>query len=249
MALVVFCCVFSLFASALHTKDHSHSREQLDWKEYRIGDGVKFYEGAPGCSEFPRSIVCEYQKRTNLSNDVSTLMKVLSAFDAERPDDRTVVVHLRLGDGLCARYDTPCRGTRIDTPSCWDRDSDCWIDKSISRQYAYSKHWYSHILEEIPANYTHVVIVSDKYHWTRITDPRNGDFSVDDHYRERAEQFFAAGGYKIVPRQPKLPDEDFAFMCGAHVFIRGGGGLSELISQVVSQKGGKILTPMRNEGI
>ena len=243
-SLVVVFCVFCLFVPSLLEKDYSQPIEySLNWKEYRIGDGVKFYEGAPGCSEFPRSIVCEYQKRTSWPNDISTLVKVLDAFDTDRPHKRTVVVHLRLGDGLCARHDPACRGTKTDTPSCWDRDSDCWIDKSINRQYAFSKHWYSHILEKIPASYTQVAIVSDKLHWTRTADPRNGDFSVDEVYRQNIEKFFIAGGLKIVQRQTKLPDEDFAFMCGARLFIRGGGGLSELVSQVVLEKGGTVLTP------
>ena len=119
------------------------------WNEYRIGDGVALYPGAPACAEFPGSIVCAYHLETNQPNNISALVKVLDQRAKTRIDDDIAVVHVRLGDGLCAKVDEPCRGTKTGDPDCWNHDEDCWYDNTISRQYTYSKYWYESVISQL----------------------------------------------------------------------------------------------------
>ena len=39
------------------------------------------------------------------------------------------------------------------------------------------------------------------------------------------------------------PDDDFIYMCNSKTFIKSGGGFSQLISQIVKRKGGKVINP------
>ena len=212
------------------------------WNEYRIRDGVKFYPGAPSCEAFPDSIVCAYQQETHQSNNISALVKVLEHRSEIRMDTDVAFVHVRLGDGLCAKVDKPCRGARSGDPDCWNDDEDCWFDVNISRQYAYSKHWYKAIILQLQKLQIKImVIVGDKFHWTRTPDPRRGNFRVDEKYLDSMAHFFRERGFEVILHEPNLPDSDFMYLCSAHVFVRGGGGYRALVARVVENRGGIVI--------
>ena len=225
---------------------HSHN---ASWNQYRIGDGIARYPGAPGCEECPHSIVCQYTKETVAKNDIPALVRVLDRGNWCRPPCKTknlALLHLRLGDGLCAIHDEPCRGNRTDWPDCWNNDEDCWYDPgAATKQYAFSKDWYLSVMEEL--NLQHelqgIVIVSDKLHWTRTDDPRGGNFEVDDAYLNNVAAFFRTRFSHVELRSPGLPDDDFAFLCMAETFVSGGGGFSKLIAEVVKLRGGRVINP------
>ena len=232
-------------APALHS---SAPLQTNQWNDYRIGDGIAMYTGAPGCDRFPNSIVCEYQHETSEPNDITALIRVLQKQPLvdELPGEVVAFVHVRLGDGLCARHDFPCRGERIDEPDCWNDDRDCWFDKnSITKQYAYSKKWYSTVVEQLSLLHSikQVVILGDKHHWTRTVDPRDGDYTIDDKYLANMAKYFRRHGFLVQIREPSLPDEDFALLCSAKTFVQGGGGYSALIASVVEVRGGIVIKP------
>lgn len=218
------------------------------WNGYRIGDGIAFIADAPGCEQYPDSIVCSYRQKTNSPSDLSALNIVLESFYSKpgvvKASKRSIIVHARLGDGLCAQVDQLCRGSRLGIPDCWNHREDCWYDPgSASKFYAYSKEVYTALipkLKQLPRY--EVVIVADVHHWTRTKDPRK-DFKVDEKYIQNLANFFTELGFPVHRRNPDLPDKDFIFLCSATIFIQGGGGFSELVAAVVDKRGGTVLKP------
>ena len=234
------------------------SREDWNehWTKYRIGDGISRYPDTPGCEEFPNSVVCMYLSETDEANDIQTLVGVLDKATWLEPAldmNKIALVHVRLGDGLCAQIDPPCRGAKQTEPNCWEDDSDCWQDpNSETKQYAFSKMWYYPVLQELRDALEpdgRVLILGDKRHWTRSKDPRHGNFSVDEMYLENIAAFLGEeldiGTSQIEILDAGLPDEDFALLCSSKVFVQGGGGFSKLIAQVVIFRGGKVISPRR----
>jgi len=216
------------------------------WNVYRIGDGVAIYPGAPTCDTFPGSIVCAYQEETQEPNNISALVKVLDKRSKTRAGEGVAFVHVRLGDGLCAKNDDPCRGTESADPDCWNNDQDCWND---GIQYAYSKYWYDSTISLMKTlHIKRIVVVGDKFHWTRTPDPRLGDFSVDEAYLDHITHFFLDHGFGVAILAPDLPDSDFTYLCSARVFVRGGGGYSTLVANVVKTRGGVVIEPSTHLG-
>jgi hypothetical protein len=220
-----------------------------DWNNYRISDGISRGYGAVGCEHFPDSIVCSYENETSKANDIPALLRVLSKpqwHRAELPIG-TVVVHVRLGDGLCAQQDKSCRGDREGIPDCWNYDEDCFRNPySETKQYAYSKKWYIPVLNSLvllPEEVRRIIIIGDKRHWTRTPDPRNGNFSVDEAYLKNIENFWRTAFREVTTQVGKSPDEDFITMCSARIFVSGGGGYSALVAKIVRARGGTVFRP------
>jgi len=237
--------------SQLSSENESTAAETISWhwNDYRIGDGIARRPDAPGCGRFPGSIVCEYSKKTREPNDIGALIHVLDskAWNFAVADPYTVLVHVRLGDGLCAQIDEPCRGEARGTPDCWTNDSDCWYDEgSNTKQYAYSKHWYFQVLQDLQhTEAKRMVVLGEKRHWTRTPDPRNGNFSIDDAYLANLADFFRPNFPQVELREPKFPDEDFFFLSSAKFFVQGGGGFSDLVAQIVKSRGGVVFKPRK----
>ena len=87
--------------------------------------------------------------------------------------------------------------------------------------------------------------MNNKLHWTRTKDPRKGNISVDDSYVESLAGFLRTKFQHVIISEPQLPDEDFAMLCAAEVFVQGGGGFSSLVGEVVKRRGGTVIKPRR----
>jgi len=218
--------------------------ESTDWNEYRLGDVFKHRPDAMACELFPCSLACAYKQQSIRPSDLETLIETIDQYPVKKkPPTNAAVLHLRLGDGLCAKNDTKCRSSGPG-PSCWLRDQDCWIDydNGILR-YTYSEHWYESVVSSL-APYKLIVLVSDDNHWTRtLPDPRGKDRSIGNTYREMAKAFFRKHGFDVVEHETSLPDDDFTFMTAAPVFVRGGGGYSGLVASIVEARGGIVIEP------
>lgn len=228
----------------------SSSDDAIAWNEYRLADAIAKFSDAPGCEKYPDSIVCAYEKETAAPNDITILARILErrAKPSLALDERTVLVHLRLGDGLCARVDERCRGSRNSVPDCWNHDADCWSDpNSITKQYAYSRDWYVSVLQRLSELQIveRILLIGDKRHWTRTLDPRGGNYTVDDSYIENAASFFREAFPCVRILVSGNPDEDFALLSSAKYFVQGGGGFSALIAQIVKARGGTVIKPFR----
>ena len=235
----------NVFSNTFCNRTKAQDKEISSWNDYRIGDGIAFQYGAPGCERYPKSIVCDYTRETKEPNDISSLIHVLGKY-SEQLGDGLAALHVRLGDGLCAQIDPTCREDMKTIPDCWNDDGDCWSDpSSVTKQYAYSRLWYESVVFDLKmTNVSALVIVGDKYHWTRTPDPRKGDYSVDDSYLSKLSSFFVSHGFEVCVKEGEPPDTDFALLCSARVFVQGGGGYSALVAEVVRQRGGVVLTPM-----
>ena len=217
------------------------------WDGYRLSDAIHQFADDDQCEEHSDSIICLYRSRTDAVADMSVLAPILGSFSRKDvPGYASAVLHARLGDGLCQRYDYICRGNRTDIPNCWEHDEDCWFDAQIPRRYTFSRVWYDAVPDKLREyGVKEIVIVGDPRHWTRTPDLRRGDYSVDTAYVWSIVKFFQKFQFSVRVRQPGTPDEDFAYMCSAKVFIQGGGGLSALVSEVVRYQNGFVIVPNR----
>jgi len=249
------------------------TNQSFDWNDYRIGDGLKktcnkqSYDPMckeNACKRWPNSVVCAYWKRTNQILNITVLADIVRQWNTTRRIDNTkgicmniIVVHLRLGDALCGRYDlgswhgTRCKGSDIGTdnaliPSCWEHESDCMVSSS-GALYAYTKDYYEPVivdLLEAVGNRTKVVVVADPTHWTRNKDMRNGNYSIDYAYRDNVISFFRSKGFDDINlHRTSTPDDDFVYMCNTCNFVQGGGGFSKLIASVVTFNGRRVFKP------
>lgn len=219
---------------------------------YRVGDGVAQREDAPGCETYPDSLVCAYKRATRVPNHLPTLLRVIeqrALYSDHTPlGSNVVAVHLRLGDGLCAKRDPPCRGARTSTPDCWRYDNDCWYDEnSRTKQYAYSRKWYTHMVQDLKElskrlGSLDMLIFANKMHWTRTPDPRL-NYDVDDAYIASFSGFFRQYGLNVTVHNSGTPDDDFLQLCTSTYFVQGGGGFSALIASVVRARGGEVFVP------
>ena len=214
------------------------------WNEYRIGDIVALRSDAPGCELYPKSIGCEYTRETEEPNDIAALKRVLDNH-SQQLGYNLAALHVRIGDGLCAQIDDSCRGMTRTKPDCWNDDRDCFTNiHSNTKQYAYSRRWYETVVSELKTTrVSRIVIVGDKYHWTRTPDPRNGNYRVDEEYLGNVAHFFRTRGFEVCVKDTEVPDVDFALLCSARVFIQGGGGYSALVAEIVKQRGGLVIRP------
>ena len=240
-----------------------------DWNGYRIGDGIKFTYLPKKCSDpsWSWTLVCLYQNRTEERNNIDILLETLGEQQTiirreqpllELPKTDQVIMHLRLGDGLCGdeRWDhvsfcgeqRPTNAGRF--RNCWEHDYDCFFYNG--NRYAYSQRWYdtiasdlASVASEISSN---ISIVSDARHWTRGPDRRKGNYSVDNKYRQEIASFlrgldFTSIEFRNNEETHNSPDQDFAYLCSAKVFVPGGGGYSRLAAQVVERRGGMVIKP------
>ena len=230
------------------------------WNGYRLADGVKGYDRKISnkhdvCKRWPGSILCEYLKRTEQKKDISTLADIVRHWDIsgwgdlDKPSANTTVMHLRLGDGLCGRYDQArlnCRTVNPGNRSCWDNDTDCFKSTN-GLLYAYPKEYYEPVAQDLLkflGNKTRIIVVADPSHWGRNKDMRNGDYSIDYAYRDNVVSFFRSKGFVTQVRQHSgRPDDDFIYMSSAQNFVRGGGAFSTYIAEVVTANGGRVFEP------
>ena len=249
-ALSTLCVILAVVRSLGADSSRLNRDESNFWNAYRIGDGIAKQHDAPSCGQYPNSIVCSYHQKTEVANDMEALIDVLSEFEKKssfrKVPQHAVVVHVRLGDGLCTRYDPKCQRESTDIPNCWERHKDCWYDpNSETKYYAYPKEWYEGVVSELRKSHYggKAIIVADKKHWTRSIDPRNGDFSVDEAYIESLAEFLRLHDFEVYVRQPNSPDQDFLYLCSANTFVQGGGGFSKLVASVVRKRGGTVHSP------
>ena len=245
------------------------------WNWYRIGDGIKQMPKTAGCETYPDSILCDYLKQTDKKYNMRVLKNVVEARTRARlqhqensldsnpdvarsagiiPERDAIVVHLRLGDGLCAQEDPHedaghCVRKDLvrDGPrDCWHNAGDCFKEAN----YAHPQEWYKGVIQALKhQNATaprKLYVVSESAHWTRTRiDPRNGNFSIDDTYRDNFMRYMKQQGFDVYLYQSGegTPDDDFIFMCMAHTFVQAGGGFSRLVAQIVRARGNEVLVP------
>ena len=62
-------------------------------------------------------------------------------------------------------------------------------------------------------------------------------------YRADVAEWFRNRGFDVAEHSGSTPENDFAFLCSARVFVQGGGGVSRLVASVVEARGGRVVKP------
>ena len=228
-----------------------------NWYPYRLGDGVKRYDRfisdkVQVCRQFPGTILCEYLQRTAKKRDVSVLLDIVRDWSAgkwkflKKPGVNSIVLHLRLGDGLCRCHDdrVRCKASNKTLPNCWENVGSCYTS-SGNLLYAYPKEYYElvakDLLESVGRNST-IVIVADPSHIG--SEGKKCAISIDMAYRDYVRSFFQSKGFLTqIYELTGIPDYDFVYMSLAQYFVRGGGGFSKDVAEVVTAGGGKVFEP------
>ena len=198
--------------------------------KYQLGDIIKFYKGEleekyqlkngiRPCRLFNNSIACSYIRsyRENGQHPNIDVLNEVTPMVEPRPE---AVMHLRLGD--VARF------------------GDCWVHpcRKGGRLYQFTKDDYDTVRDELKNLTTTITIVANPGH-------KAGDVArqYSANYLENVMGYLRSIGVCPEYRGIRNADDDFAFAASAKVFVRGGGGYSKFMAELVRKRGGKVLTP------
>lgn len=227
----------------------------LAQQPYRLGDYVRRKGGFAGRFNYlvykhtrPRnSIIRRYGDRTADANNIAILSDIVRASGTPRSEARdALVIHLRLGDVIdnhARSVDDFLTGNyEIDTDQYTDRmNGKAWMGASCTEHscptegYVKPLSHFETVLSQIPHMVRRIVLVSGAH-----TTTKNPHKSAE--YLRRLREFFERDGFEVDVRWNRPPDDDFIFMSNAKYFASTGGGFSELVSAVVKEFGGTVLT-------
>ena len=206
------------------------SKRDALYNGYRLGDVVNGYVAPPGkawenqtkmwyiCKTWPESLACTYRKATSKNRDTSTLSQLLPA----TRNSNTTVLHLRLGDG-------------VGGPGCWE--ITCHGphgNGALKETYTYSRQHYVKILHRLPRR--PITVVGNPYHGN------THDVAASLVYLKLVVCFLRSHNFTVVYHgDGNTPDDDFATMATADVFVRGGGGYSNFAASVVRFRGHTVI--------
>ena len=239
--------------------------------QYRLGDMIsqpKHRARADGAAlhlrAFPTSIAAQYLRRTNASDDLDVLDRILVRRRRETeaqtnacslpPADDTLVVHLRLGDVL----DTDLSNEAL-TP--WQRNRTL----KYARMYTRSAEHYVAALHKVMSTSSssgdirprRIVLVGSTQHCpgcrSNVSLVRSQSFahlmSVHDalsraliaHERQEVTLVDAAStshgeAARVTIRLNFDADDDFAYVSRARFFVCSAGGFSRLLGRMVSRR-------------
>lgn len=206
--------------SALLASYKLHRDPEAYWNGYRLSDGVKMYRRTPGCKYYPNTILCEYTERTNIPNEIDVLTGIIkerrkgNTPGQDFPLDSDIVIHLRVGDGLCSKhdYDLGCnvRDRNGSDPDCFNFAQDCF-QTPWGGSYGKPKAHYENILMWLPPpEGRRIVVIANPSHHTGRSVPqsngvyypdnRNGDYSIDYQYCDNVANFFRENGFDVLIR-------------------------------------------------
>jgi hypothetical protein len=199
-------------------------------KGYRLGDMVKGEWRWKRNGEsyhyknFPNSIASEYMRKTKEYNNIPIILDIINrrSTSLKIPDKNTIVIHLRVGDVI--------------------EDSKHSVEEMLLEQTYYNKHSWSNYVSPLP--YLVKKVKSCDLKNIIIVAAAHQDISTfkSNLYIKSIQKYFQDLGYNVQLRVGGDPDEDVIFMSNAKYFIPAtGGGFTHLITEIVKNKGGKVL--------
>lgn len=201
------------------------------WAQYRLGDYIKGYNNrVAGCETYPKSIVCDYSKRTHTSNNITILDAIVTERAALRHEDRpthSATLHVRLGDAF--HY--------TDAAQCWYHNH-CFHNSGGTPMLYPQQHYVDLMTPLRRLHVTTVVIVSCQFMFMKFP----GSQKKSIWYHQKVIELFESEGFQVIVRDHGLPDDDFVFMSTSPIFIQGGGGFSRFVSKLVSRRGGIVMS-------
>lgn len=211
---------------------------------YRLGDLVQKTGGIVSNKEwtqfyFPESIGAKFlartrHKRPTFLQSTKILREIVDSDykDYDKPDENTVVVHVRAYDAL--------------------------IHKGTSEVgYTRNNHYYQKIAQRaLSKNLTKVMLVTGDHRVTQAADGTWGNYGGTKFTKTNMDEaisrtkaklaevknIFTSVGFEADARNNWNADCDFVFMSSARYFVPSGGAFSNVISTMVEQSKGTVWT-------
>jgi hypothetical protein len=219
-----------------------HNELYTNWEKYRLSDmlrnprvrygacNIKKYksEYERYLIEFPNSIATKYISTLSESEkelggvELNKLTRILQSFPKVEQDEKSIYIHLRIGDVCVA--DNDVRFNRRMTPQ-----EICYhgvLLKYGNKEKYYCNPWchYDKKIKECVKNGANkrIIIVSGMHTLDKGIEESK---EVIRLYKLQLEQ----NGYEVDLHIGNTPDSDFILLYRANYFIEGGGGYGELI--------------------
>jgi hypothetical protein len=211
------------------------------YRHYRLGDFLSGYLYRKDESEYNRhltqykgSLVEKYHKELKKNKkilgefNIKILDNILKKYIYPKFD---LYIHLRLGDVLSG-----INNGKFD----------------FARNYNFQPNKYNLILPILKKKYN---INSCKlfYGFHKLkqakvwgNDPKLSDelrFKNSKKYIEIVKSILKKNNIKVFDQPSGNPDKDFEEMCSCNIFIKSGGGFSNLISKIVKFRGNMVINP------
>lgn len=209
----------------------------LSWSGYRLSDSVKGHEANFSwggnhavvftyLTMYPGTIAAKYMKATwgskNMWGQYDVLCDIVSKHGDDRPSGDMAIVHLRLGD---VADDSRRTG------------EDLWLHGTGPVMfYIKNQSYYENVVGSMKQDHpgiSTIVLTGSTIH------SGAKDHTPSLEYISLATGFFKSRGYNVIQRiAGHTPDDDFAYMSHAQVYVYGGGGYSRLVGECVERLGG-----------
>lgn len=217
---------------------------------YRLGDMVRFraerakHNGrAHHYSHFPASIASDYLRATDEDFDMPALDRAIEFrqrtdfSDLRLPTNRTLVVHLRIGDiidGFDVPVDELLRREHRDAyvrPMAFYLDILLQLARKCARRRAPADE--AEAAESLEC-LTDVVFVGG-YH------KRHRGMARSEEYVARVQALFQSAGYRVHLRLDCHADEDVVYMMAAAHFVASGGSFSAALARLSQHRNHTVL--------
>lgn len=202
---------------------------------YRLGDEFYQFLSLRNTADFakfyfPNSIGDLYWRRHHKKSDYDTMNKVVDDpeyKDFERPDEKTLVIHVR--------------GYDILTQS---------LVKEVNKgMYQQGNAYYKKVAEHaFKLNFTSATIVTGDHYVTQRAALTGKNTSAGEAIRatdrkiNAIKEIFTEKGFTTVNvRRNMNADCDFVYMVNAKAFVPSGGGFDSLAATLVKKRGGTVM--------
>ena len=209
---------------------------QDEFIDYRFSDIFREWSSASKgtpyresfLKRFPNTLGGKYLRKYKKNKDFKTLNEIIDEEYVPKldslPDENTVVVHLRIGDVILKKKDK-VEGKKY-------HEYDILIKPWFTYGWQPSK--YENLakkLHEENPNYQVILVFGAHF-------DENKEISED--YVEDIATIFRDRGFKVQEKHTGNPDMDFSYMSQAKIWVPGGGGFANLITDNLNFKKAKV---------
>ena len=230
VSIIIVLCVLILYINTFKNENFKNANfdNNEKWNDYRLADIYKYWsnpkyekrrfeyiDSIP--SQFPGSIGSEYVSRNDAKKiNFNLLLKIVDERTKKipySPKPNELILHLRIGDSIKG-YDP--------------------ITDKFKYHYSYATK-FENIKKNIDVFKGKHVIIFYGIHasWAKK--------EYSELYLKKIRELFKNNNITFEEKSNGNPDEDFLRMCNAKIFVKSGGGYSNLISQIVKRKQNKVI--------
>ena len=235
MLYIVFIILIFILTNLLNKKKEFFKVNNSKWENYRLGDIVNGFSLNSNLKsekkyiknfdkKYPHSIGDLYIKKTthikNKKNNLDVLLEIIDDKLNSKKEEDHITLHLRIGDS---------------------------IKDFVNNKFIYNKN-YATKLEDIKKIISYlkkqnkiVYIFYGIHNKNKKSKHKKDMLKVTTIYLQKIRDLFNENKIKFIEKTNGNPDDDFIKMCNSKIFIKSGGGFSDLISKVVQKKGNKVI--------